>query len=567
MSNQFKVLNTRAGENGGKIISSFVDKKSQVGAMVEASTDGFIRLEDLTRSDANGMAYGKDSFQNLGVIRQFSQLMGTSESSILQVPINSGAVIEVETGGGFKWQEQVRNHNCLQVVAVDCGDSQELGKYGSTFGITLNKAVRPGDILKNDLLYGKQFMIDLYAEVVHNSDGSYTATARLTDDTAQDDYISSVDLFPGAPLEVIGNFKNQMGTNAGGIMGYEDVSEITRKYILGDRQVIDISLTNDAALNLRNNPLFKDEQFTRRYNYWKDKYGIVTFQGADGRTMGNVAIDGIHLALGAEALKRSALSFMYNDGVLVKGTDGVVRANKGIWNQAREGGYILKYNNKASLRQRLMDASNYIYGRGSAIPAQDRVLDLRVGSNIMYLIRETFSDEFKKSNPMVLNPDAFPDAILTRDGKPYHYEYHGFVITAAFLSGIGMVRLTHDPALDAVTSQNPKFMTQGGLGRGADTAIIWDAQGLYETVIANNSDIKTRIVKDATGTPIYKGGNIFAVKEKDVPALAFGYRDGRSALGGNYSMPEWKHEYFATTNMSGWIADSSRVVIIEKEQF
>jgi hypothetical protein len=110
-------------------------------------------------------------------------------------------------------------------------------------------------------------------------------------------------------------------------------------------------------------------------------------------------------------------------------------------------------------------------------------------------------------------------------------------------------------------------MTQGGLGRGADTAIIWDAQGLYETVIANNSDIKTRIVKDATGTPIYKGGNIFAVKEKDVPALAFGYRDGRSALGGNYSMPEWKHEYFATTNMSGWIADSSRVVIIEKEQF
>lgn len=537
--------------NGATITVGIADKKQKENLM-RAVGEGYIEV-----SDINGVDYLSKTIEDLGMVHHFNQLSACQSDGTIQRAIMNNAVVEAD---------EIRYKNAVKTKGMYVKDvlteGERLGIKRSTFEVVFSFSPRQGDVYTADLEYGQQFMVSLHHEPISNGDGSWTAVCHMPDDTNPELFVSRSELANSTNLIKVNNSKNEHGVNMTGITLSDQIQEIERLFKLGDRQGADIAYSDDAGFIMSDTNLITDiKELNMAGKEMEDKYfaGKVDYRGASIA----YSIPAILYLLGRETLNMIEHTIMHSQGVNRNTGNGIIYQPKGLWYQAKEGGKNLFYNNKASLFNSLIQASEYIYGRGRSIPLEERKMEIECGKNFYFGVRELFKDEFNRTNPMVMTPEAFPNPILSKGSSPYNFIYHGYVIEEAFLPGIGMVKLKHNPSFD-MGSGNPQFNTRGGYGRGADRAVIWDCMSQLTSNIdkLERYGIKT---KDMGEGRKYNGANILLVKQRKAPMIAFGEEKGRSMFGGMGAGTDWTHGKYATGRASAMLVDPTNTIIFEKE--
>jgi hypothetical protein len=538
--------------NGGKLTVGIADNK-QKESLMRAIGEGYIEV-----SDINGTDNLQKRIEDLGLVYQFNQLDGCQKDGTIQRAIMNNAVIEAD---------EIRYKNVIKTKGMYVKDvlteGEKLGYKGSTFEVVMSFAPRQGDVYTADLEYGTEFMVSLHHEPVSNGDGSWTTVCHMPKDTDPNLFVSRSELANSTNLIKVNNSKNEHGVNMTGVNLEHKLTEIERLFKLGDRQGADIAYSDDAGFIMSDSNVISDiTELNMMAKEMEDKYFVSRMDFRNGPSTA-YALPGILYLLGRETMRMIEHTIMHSQGVNRNTGNGIIYQPKGLWYQAKEGGKNIFYNNKASLMNSLIEASEYIYGRGRSIPIEDRKMEIECGKNFYYAVRELFKDEFNRGNPMVMTPEAFPNPILSKGSSPYKFIYNGFVIEEAMLPGIGIVKLKHNPSFD-MGSGNPQFQTRGGYSRGADRAVIWDCMSQLTSNIKRLEDYGLK-TKDMGEGRRYNGANILLVKQKKAPMIAFGEERGRSMMGGRGGTHGWTHGKYATGRASAMLVDPTNTIIFEKE--
>jgi hypothetical protein len=265
----------------------------------------------------------------------------------------------------------------------------------------------------------------------------------------------------------------------------------------------------------------------------------------------------------AELMKMTAAKLMFAKGGLVQGINGSKIINEGIYHQLRRG-HRFVYKNIVELRNYIQRAAEIIY-HGRPIQIHERRLVFRAGFQAFNLVRELFKEEFKNTAPIPIDQKALPVNVLSGNDR-YNLVYNSYAIGEAFLNGIGMVRVEHDPSLDF--DMFGDYIERGysqGFSKRTWTLVMWDISDPYYSNLQDKSVQVKGAEYDTRSNPTK---NLYMVRPKDTPIFSYGEANGFSLgqQGQNFNPYLNGKQFMAASALSAWIPDKSRVVMIEKEE-
>lgn len=504
-----------------------------------------------------------DDRTNLGMLSMFEN------SRIIKTPFMSEALLNHDNifvngaRGSFTYDIEMDFDKPVVVHNVEEGDY--LGVDGSLFDIKLSHPYSQGDILTYDPIDGEQVIVAEDSEVINEGDGFVHTVYLNTRD--REKWFPKSKLKSGTEFVKIGSVQGEFSEqySAPDLIGMNR-NKVTMQYTLGDHMGVQIGVSRYGDIVTMDGK--RVDWLVEKIKMMEAKYGDhllfgkLTDQKAIDPTSVKIMPLMKSLAI-AELMKMTAAKLMFAKGSTITGINGSKIVNEGIYHQLRRGNRFV-YKNISELRAYIQRAAEIIY-HGRPIQIHDRRLVFRAGFQAYNLVREMFKEEFKSTVPIPIDQQALPVNVLTGNDR-YNLVYNSYAIGEAFLNGIGTVRVVHDPSLDF--DMMGDYIERGysqGFSKRSWTLVMWDISSpeysnlREQSVQVKGADYDTRTTPDK---------NLYLVRPKDTPIFSYGEANGilLNQQGYNYTPHINGKQFTATSAMSAWIPDKSRVVMIEKEE-
>lgn len=511
--------------NNGDQVIMFMDKAnvnkimSQQGAYDVPTISSFYK-EDPNRNHKGLMSlWGQQSTTNY------------QSSNILQDLYMKGSVLEVNGwNGSFTYDLPINDYKGCYVTR-DTSDQAYAGIDGNTFKLVLNKAYTTGDRLTADKEYGQEVIVSGDEPVVAVAEGFEHTVTIVTND--KQEYYAKKYLLKGVKYKKIGHaILGERGTNFSNIDLPDTVGTMRCEFRLGAFSGVEAYMTGQAdATSFRGGDAHSNQYFDLMAEEFgsENQYAVLAplKRGTDGKKRPDFK----NMKLGAtlefltmrELEKITHNRLMWGKAGTVKGENGDVRLNEGLWRQLRRG-VVKTYPRPGGItRKMIQEMAEYVFRINPNKPIVERRLKLKLGryafQNILEIFKEEVNAQIANIAPF-LGSDALVKDIVTGDNLNKKLGILRF--TEVFLPNIGMVSIEEDTSLNYNdTDRMFRGIHPEGMASTAYSVIIWDAD---DQMYSNNKELPKGATRmEGAGNSM---ANINLVKPQG-EMLYFGSTNGR----------------------------------------
>jgi hypothetical protein len=510
---------------------------------------------------------------HLGLIDTFA---GASQERMpfLRDLLANKAVLEIENDR-LTYDMPVVREDELCYTAEDTSNLyDEPGVGGNIFEIVLNQEYSKGDLLSPDVFKkGLQVMISNDIDVIQEGENfrHFVTLGDMERDTVYPkDYLKAgVQWFKTG--HVVGEFETDFSAING---SFAPAGTITNEWMLGDPMGVETFYTRKAAgKKAAGLSALTDEAMNKvmkNVESFGEKEVFFTAPMLNGK------LDSVNLNVGTtleylallELHKLEAHQLLFAEAAVFRTGNGTKHVTEGAWHQLMRGKTI-EYSRPGGITiNHLKAASNYIFG-GSGVRVEDRKIMFKAGYNALENVRNLFNEIG------IRTANAIPGIIPGQDKQVTGVLFEGPLdnlklnrvnIGEAYVPGVGVVSVEHDPSLDFRPFADRRSTGFNGEGY-ADTSwslIIWDVTA------PEYSNIEDRIRGGKVVTGGNKKANIYYVTPKG-GSLTYGYEQGRMANGSqNFdiqtSLKTMGRQFWGIKQSGVLIPDLSRFLVIQLDK-
>lgn len=263
----------------------------------------------------------------------------------------------------------------------------------------------------------------------------------------------------------------------------------------------------------------------------------------------------------------TASQILFQRAGTVRSTNGIIRYNEGLWHQLRRG-FIIRYGKPGGVQiSHLKEAAEYIFRANPDLAYEDRRLKFKCGTLIFENMLDLFQEEimrqaeYRKFAPFAGADRQIPSNVEGKNLKELSWKPIRF--TSVYIPQLGQIEIERDSSLDYGMMQD-RFSAGFHGNQKSHTAysmIIWDAANPF---YSNN----TQDIPKGTSVPegANKNANIYLVKPEGAltySGMINGRYDMRKSSDIVASHKTIAQEFWAYNNVSVWVKDPSRFVMIE----
>jgi hypothetical protein len=516
--------------------------------------------------------YQEDPLKNHMKLQTFFGMQGKNkyQYSITNELLANKAVLDVNGWEGkFSYDLPVETIDEMTTVA-DMSSQEYAGIDETTFKIVLNEELSPGTTFTADAYRGMELVVSESEPVRAKSDG-YEHTVVLNTKDPDATYPSQL-LAKGIQYFVTGHGVAEFGTKFAKVRMPESAGYMTCEFQLGSVRGAESFVTGKAdSVNLGGGiAQSKDymEEIMSQSNNIGELMVMMDMDKAGNPIRKTGRVGSVMEFLTLRELDRlTATSHMFQKSGVIKGANGTIRYNEGLWPQLRRG-YVKKYGRKGGItKEHIKDMADYVYRANTDLPVIERKLKIKAGTPAYNNVMEIFDKEAKlqlQLTSSLLGTDRIlPTSPVS--GDLYNLSLKVIRFKEVFLPGIGYVEISEDTSLNRMGLSDRRIsgMHQQGYDHTAFSLIIWDAE---DQQYSNNKSMPK-------GTTLIEGGNsganVYMVKPEG-SYVHFGRRtgryDSRTATDIMSSFKEMGEEFFAYNNSAIWLADPSRFVMLELDE-
>lgn len=560
MANALLTKNFPATMNGDTVVG-FTDAKTVRSSMVEHDLSS---LEEW---------YFEDPDRNhLGMLELFSNITNYKMPMYMGM-IKQDATISVNGANG-KFRYDLPISETMEVVTVE-DTSLKYARPGideSLFEIVLNAEFTQNDILTYDMIDGCQLIIS--EERPPRQEGENWRYWCKLWGKSRAKYFPKDMLRAGIKYFKISNALGEFSTQFSRVGGASKAGSMTCEFELAGHRGVEGATTMYAGMKSmawsdRGTQNFLEKAYAKVRQLSEIRggdasYAIIGSRLPDGSiNMANARVAStISLFSLAELAKMEAYELMFMRGGRIKGHNGVLMKNEGLYHQLRRG-FTITYARPGGLkREHFLAAADYIFRGRTDVPIENRIMRYKVGGMAYKNIVEIFRDEFN-SQLGALAPLLGNDRIITNpvSGPNNALELGTVSIKAVTLPGIGKVIIEHEPSLDYIDMVDRNQLIDGMIPITSYSCIMEDLTS------PEFSNAYAGIPNTSEAHIGNMNSNVFYVKPAD-GSMWWGYEQGRwssrvsaqDILSSSSRMGEsfWCHSISAT-----WVKDASRFVTIE----
>lgn len=560
MANRLLTKNFPATMNGDTVVG-FTDAKTIRSSMVEHD---LASLEEW---------YYEDPDKNhLGMLELFSNITNYNMPMYMGM-IKQDATITVNGANG-KFRYDLPISETMEVVTVE-DTSLKYSRPGideSMFELVLNAEFTQGDILTYDVVDGCQLIIS--TERPPRQEGENWRYWCKLWGRSRAKYFPKDMLRAGIKYfkttDVLGEFSTQFSKTGGG----SKAGSMTCEFELAGHRGVEGATTMYAGMKSfswadKGTQNFIEKAYAK-IRALSDQRGGDANYAIIGSRLPNGTIDmrnarvasTLSLYCLAELAKMEAYELMFMRGGRIKGHNGVLMKNEGLYHQLRRG-FTITYSRPGGLnREHFLAASDYIYRGRIDITIEKRVMRFKVGGMVYKNIVEIFRDEFN-AQLGVLAPLLGNDRIITNpvSGPNNALELGTVSIKSVTLPGIGKVIIEHEPSLDYIDMIDRSQLIDGMIPITSYSCIMEDLTS------PEYSNAYAGIPNTAEARIGNMNSNVFYVKP-DGGSMWWGYEQGRwshraSAQELISSGSRLGESFWCHSISSCWVKDASRFVTIE----
>lgn len=261
-------------------------------------------------------------------------------------------------------------------------------------------------------------------------------------------------------------------------------------------------------------------------------------------------------------------ALMFGRGFYDNRQKGGVRYNEGAWHQFRRG-FIQTYPKKGGYTKTHLQAlSNYVFKENPSMETIERVMRLKVGSeldaNLDNIISVEANAQLNAVSTLLGSDRPLPSSPI-KGSNLYDLELVPVKFTRVVIPGVGKIEKVKDVSLDyGMTYQDRRFVGVHAGGKNATTysGIAWD---ITDQRYSNNG----RLPEGVTNIGGNNSSNVYiVVPQGDV--VYWGTANGRysstSAKNIVASRKTMTEEFFIYGSAAVWIKDPAKFVMIELEK-
>ena len=511
---------------------------------------------------------------NLGLIKLWGQ-QSKKTYPIYQQMMEKKAFLEVNgADGAFEYEIAIKDSGKCQTIR-DYSFQENAGIDNSIFRIALNKRYAPGVKLTDDMFFGEQFYVT-DEEETRQIPGGWDLPVKLLTNDREATYDTSK-LVSGIQFFKIGHTVfGEYGTNYENIDLIDTPTTMKCRFQLGNMSGAETFMTGRAGMKNFSGAAswtkdyldtlegeaesMGEYAFVTQASNVQTEGGKVKFKNLKSLHLGNT----LQLLLHREHQKSVATEVLFQKAGTITGTNSVQRVNEGLFHQMRRG-HLIQYGRPMGItRAHIMEAVNYVF-RVNDIPEEERFVEFSVGQFAKLNIYQIFEKEINAQAAQIarfMGADfQLPNKVVTGSNN-MELSWGAVRFVEVYLTGIGNVRVKHDPSLDSYPGADRLAKGFHGQGHAHTTysMVIWD---VADQKYSNNNTLPK-------GAKLMEGGdagaNMYIVKPE--AGLTFwGSENGRYSMESNsgiISSSKYQTQGFWIYSMcSSWIKDLSRFVIIE----
>lgn len=561
MANSFYTKNFPATSNGDTVIA-YTSAKTVRSSLVEHDLSS---LEEW---------YAEDPDKNhLGLLQLFSNIANYPLPMYLGM-IKQDATITVNGANGtFRYDLPITES--MEVVTVE-DTSFKYAKPGideSLFEIVLNAEFTQNDILTYDVIDGCQLVISNERPPKQEGENWRYWCKLWSRDRVK--YFPKDKLRSGIKYFKITNVLGEFSTEFSKVGGASKAGTMTCEFQLAGHRGVEGETTMYAGMKSFGWADRGTQDFIEKAYAKVRQISSITGQDASYAIIGSRLPDGtinprtarvastVSLFCLAELAKMEAYELMFMRGGRVKGHNGVLMKNEGLYHQLRRG-FVISYARPGGIRrEHFQAAADYIFRGRNDLPIEQRVMKFKVGAKAYINITEIFRDEFNAqlgqlqyllgNDRIIQNPVSGPNNAL---------ELGVVQIRSVVLPSIGRVIIEHEPSLDFVDMVDRSQLVDGMTPITSYSCIMEDlTQAEWSNAYAgipNTSEARIGNINS----------NVFYIKP-DGGSMYWGYERGRWASsipsGGDIlaSHSRMAEQFWCHSISACWVKDTSKFVTIE----
>ena len=483
-------------------------------------------------------------------------------------------VLEVEEGQRITYDLPVKRSNRC-VTASDTSNEKEFpGIDGGVFQIVLDRGFSKGDVLTYDPMYGEQVVVDDQFDILREGE-NFRHFVRLVENDKRK-WFPKDKLKAGLEYHKIGHGMGEFGTDYSQInLGNAASGTITNEFILGDPRGVETFYTRKAnnmkatgLTSITDSHMEECEKHMDMLGKGKDMFFMAKMKGGQ--------VDKSSVKVGAtleyfvlmELAKLEAYQLFFQKAALLPTANGNIRLNEGVWHQIRRGKLIQYARPGGITKQHIQEAVSYMFKSRGDLPTHKRQVKFKCGwfayQNMLEIFREEIQQQIANLAPFMGTDKFLPKSPLS--GQLDNLSMEAVMFTDVYLSGIGKVKIEHEPSLDyqPFTDRFSTGFFGDGMARTAHSMVIWDASDSEYS----NADVSSKV----KGAKVIKGGqnkaNIYYVKPEG-SHVTYGYEQGRMAGIDNSvsyvqsSLKQMGRTFWAHSQSGALVLDTTRYIVIE----
>lgn len=562
MANAFYSKNFPATANGDTVIA-YTSAKTVRSSLVEHDLSS---LEEW---------YFEDPDKNhLGLLQLFANISNYPLPMYLGM-IKRDATITVNGADGtFRYDLPITE--TYEVVTVE-DTSMKYSKPGideSLFEIVLNAEFTQNDILTYDVTKGCFLIITNDRPPRQEGGNAWRYWCKLWS-RSRVKYFPKDKLRSGIKYFKVTDALGEFSTEFSKVGGASKAGTMTCEFQLAGHRGVEGESTMYAGMKSfgwadKGTKDFIDKAYARvktisDYTGQDASYAIIGSRLPDGTINPSTArvAQTVSLFCLAELAKMEAYELMFMEGGRIKGRNGVIMKNEGLYPQLRRG-FTIGYARPGGIRRdHFMAAADYIFRGRTDLPIDQRIMKFKVGAKAYENIMEIFRDEFNAqlsniqyllgNDRIIQNPVSGPNNAL---------ELGIVQIRSVILPGIGKVIIEHEPSLDYV-----EMVDRGSLINGI-TPITSYSCIMEDLTQTEWSNAYAGIPNTAEARIGNINNNVFYVKP-DGGSMWWGYEQGRwsshvpSGSEIISSHPRMAEQFWCHSISACWVKDLSKFVTIE----
>ena len=521
---------------------------------------------------------GDPDTKKLGMINTFGQMFGWSAPMYTNW-FKEGAVLEVNGfNGKFSYEMPTFENYAIRTVKDTSIGVSNAGIDGSLFELVLNVKLDPNTIIYNDQLYGEQIMVSEEHEPTPEG-GGWKHYMTLIDSAGDRSYNSEflksdVEYFVGVTTP-IGEFTERFGAPR----FMDGHSTIKAEFQLGNARGLEATTTAFADSKQFSGAMVDVDRYMRNIKNLERRYGgnSVVFSDLSGLNKDGVPVGDrgtmrisslLEVLIANELLREEAWQNTFQKAAVIKNSNGTIRLNEGVYQQARRG-HRIQYSRKGGLTvSHLIQASEIIHQGRPDLKDTEKYLYLTGGrnfyDNVSRIIQENAIQQVGNLSALTGTDSQLPEKIITGDSLT-DLEVKPVKFTKAYIPEVGNVKVEHDMTFDYQPNTDRRAMNVGrhSLPPTSFSGVIWDI---------SDPEYTSALVDLPSGAKIKEGGNMDANVYYIKPEgrnFFFGKERGRysQTAGEIVSSTNFLGEtYWAWSVSAGWLRDKTKTLVFELKE-